>query len=94
MPPDRGMLFVFNRLDRWIFWMKNTKMSLDILWLDAAKTVVHIEANVPICTRTDEGCPRYRTLRNAQYVLELGTGMAEQFGIRQDSQLSITFPLP
>ena len=94
MPSNHGMLFIFRRLGFWTFWMKNTKMPLDILWLDASKTVVHIEMHVPICTRTDEGCPRYRTSKEALYVLELKAGMAEHFSIAKGSSLKITLPKP
>lgn len=92
MPADHGMLFVFDKLDRWIFWMKNTRMPLDLIWLGPTHKVVHLEPSVPICTRTDEGCPRYRSLKEAQYVLELGAGRAKEFKITPNSQLTITFP--
>lgn len=89
MPSDHGMLFIFRELDYWNFWMKNTKMPLDIIWLDVDWKVVHIESHVPICTKTDDSCPRYRTLKEALYVLELRAGMAEHFNILVDSQLTV-----
>ncbi|MGB0910866.1 MAG: DUF192 domain-containing protein [Nitrospirales bacterium] len=89
MPHDHGMLFVFNKSDHWTFWMKNTKMSLDILWIDSSEKVVHIEPNVSICTRTDEGCPRYHTPKESLYVLELKAGMAQHFEITVGSELKI-----
>ncbi|GJL63317.1 MAG: hypothetical protein NPIRA04_19710 [Nitrospirales bacterium] len=89
MAPDRGMLFIFRELDYWNFWMKNTKMPLDIIWLDVDWNVVHIESHVPICTKTDDSCPRYRTQKKALYVLELGAGMAERYNINLDSQLTV-----
>ncbi|MCA9472262.1 MAG: DUF192 domain-containing protein [Nitrospirales bacterium] len=92
MPPDHGMLFVFRELDHWTFWMKNTKIPLDIIWLDQNGHVVHIESNVPVCTRMDEGCPRYHTLKEALYVLELNAGMAKHYGISIASQLTIKLP--
>lgn len=92
MPRDQGMLFIFKELDHWTFWMKNTKMPLDIIWLDTAQKVVHIESNVPICTRTDEGCPRYHTLKEALYVLELVAGMAKHHNLTLGSQLTIRLP--
>ena len=90
MPHDHGMLFVFNKSGHWTFWMKNTKMSLDILWIDDSKKVVHVEPNVSICTRTDEGCPRYHTPKESHYVLELKAGMAQHFGITVGSQLKMS----
>ncbi len=92
MPTDHGMLFIFRELDHWTFWMKNTKMPLDIIWLDKEGKVVHIESNVPICTRTDEGCPRYRTLKEALYVLELGAGLAKYYNMTIGSHLTIKLP--
>ena len=92
MPLDHGMIFIFRKSERHIFWMKNTKMPLDIIWLDSDHKVVHIEHNVPICTRTDEGCPRYRSNKDAQYVLELGSGGAIHYDITVGSQLTITMP--
>jgi hypothetical protein len=35
---DHGMLFVFGQPSPWTFWMKNTKISLDLIWLDEKKT--------------------------------------------------------
>ncbi|WP_447970527.1 DUF192 domain-containing protein [Nitrospira sp. M1] len=89
MPPDHGMLFIFQELDYWNFWMKNTKIPLDIIWIDVDWKVVHIESHVPICTKTDDSCPRYRTLKEALYVLELGAGMAKHYNIRLGSQLIV-----
>jgi len=89
MAPDHGMLFIFRELDYWNFWMKNTKMPLDIIWLDVDWNVVHIESHVPICTKTDDSCPRYRTMKEALYVLELGAGMTERYKINLDSQLTV-----
>ncbi len=93
MPHNHGMLFIFRKSNFWTFWMKNTKMSLDIIWIDASKKVVHIEPNVSICTRTDEGCPRYHTLKESLYVLELKAGMAQHHGISVGSPLTIEYPL-
>ncbi len=93
MPHNHGMLFIFDKPGHWTFWMKNTKMSLDILWIDALGEVVHLEQNVSICTRTDEGCPRYHTLKESRYVLELKAGMARQFEIKAGSTLKINLPL-
>ena len=67
--PDQGMLFVFDREDHHLFWMKNTPISLDILWLDRGRRVVHIEASVPPCK--EDPCPLYRPKAPALYVLEL-----------------------
>ncbi len=92
LAPDHGMLFTWSEPGKWTFWMKNTKIPLDIMWLDTDGKVVHLESNVPICTRKDEGCPRYHPSQIALYALELRAGMAERLGIRKGTVLEIAFP--
>lgn len=92
LAPDQGMLFQFPELGYWTFWMKNTKIPLDILWLDHLGTIIHIESNVPICTRTDDHCPRYYSYQKSWQVLELKAGMAEKLKLGPGDRLQITIP--
>ena len=95
MAPDRGMLFTFPEFQEpgyWTFWMKNTKMPLDILWLDREGTIVHLERYVPICTRTDNLCPRYRPKTAAVQVLELRAGQAATLKLTVGTTLTIELP--
>src|SRR5690348_4917825 len=81
---DHGMLFVFGQPHAWSFWMKNTKIALDLIWLDDKKRVVHIERNVPICTRTDDSCPQYRpNSEDAVFVLEITGGTVGSYKIEK-----------
>jgi hypothetical protein len=89
---DRGMLFTFGAAQPWTFWMKNTKIPLDIIWMDAKKRIVHIERNVPICTRTDDTCPLYEPTEGALYVLELGGGVAEGYHLQRGLTLKFSVP--
>ena len=89
---DRGMLFIFGDAQPWTFWKKNTKISLDIIWMDAKKTIIHIERNVPICTRQDDGCPQYHSEEGALYVLELGAGRAAALQLQRGMKLSFKQP--
>ncbi|MEK6604596.1 MAG: DUF192 domain-containing protein, partial [Nitrospirota bacterium] len=43
MAPDAGMLFRFEEAGEWSFWMKNTKVALDILWIGPDKKIAYIE---------------------------------------------------
>lgn len=88
--PDQGMLFVFEREDRHSFWMKNTLVPLDMLWLDSAKRVIHIAANVPPCK--EDPCPSYGPDVPARYVLELRGGGAAENGIKLNDQLQFVLP--
>jgi uncharacterized membrane protein (UPF0127 family) len=89
---DRGMLFVFGDLQAWSFWMKNTKIPLDIVWMDDKRKIVHIERNVPICTRIDDSCPQYRSNEGAMFVLELGGGRAEALDLQHGKKLEFKVP--
>ena len=76
---DDGMLFVFPNLDYHSFWMKNTLIPLDIIWLDSNWRVTDIYMNAPPCTRIP--CPVYRPLQKAQYVLELPAFSTNRYSI-------------
>lgn len=89
---DHGMLFIFNEPQAWTFWMKNTKIPLDLIWLDGKKRVIYIERNVPICTRTDESCPQYRPNDDALFVLEIAGGTVDGYKIEKGSKLQFTQP--
>lgn len=92
MAPDRGMLFLFPESGDHAFWMKNTLISLDMIWLDQFGTILHLEANVPICTRKDDGCPRYQSPHKSLQILELNAGMANKLDLAIGSQLMIDLP--
>jgi uncharacterized membrane protein (UPF0127 family) len=55
LPPNAGMLFLFSEPGIHKFWMKNTMIPLDIIWMDSAGKVVFVSANTPQC-RADP-CP-------------------------------------
>jgi uncharacterized membrane protein (UPF0127 family) len=76
---DRGMLFVFQNERVYPFWMKNTLIPLDIIWMNHEKEVVYIEHRAQPC-RTEE-CPLYDPKKPALYVLELNGGAANESGI-------------
>jgi len=88
--PDQGMLFVFEEPDLHGFWMKNTRIPLDMLWLDSDKRIVHIERDVPPCVA--EPCPTYVTRIPARYVLELKGGSAEARGLKLYDRLEFILP--
>ena len=75
---DRGMIFIFETADFHSIWMKNCKFPIDILWLDEAKTVVHVAETVPPCK--SDPCPVYNPMRRAWYVIELNAGQARREG--------------
>lgn len=92
LPSDHGMLFVFAEEQEWSFWMKNTRIPLDIIWIDKTKKIVHVERNVPICTRTDDSCPNYQPISPALYVLELKAGRADDLKLQRGTRLKFEVP--
>ena len=81
---DAGMLFVFPRADRYGFWMRETLIPLDMIWLDAGRRIVHIEHQVPPCTA--DPCAVYQPVSPALYVLEIAAGQAQAQGLTEGAQ--------
>ena len=87
LPPYTGMLFIFPEEDAHPFWMKNTYISLDIIWLNRNRRVVHIERGVPPCTH--DPCAQYEPDEDALYVLEFNAGFADDFIIQEGDKVEI-----
>lgn len=76
LAPDRGMLFLFSRPGPQVFWMRNTLIPLDIVYIGADGRVVSISRNVqPL---DESGTP---SAGPAQFVLEIAGGRAAQIGL-------------
>lgn len=71
---DRGMLFFFPESGEYPFWMKNTLIPLDMIWIDEQRRIAHVSSNVPLCKA--DPCPNYPPNATAKYVLELAAGVA------------------
>lgn len=80
MHQDKGMLFVFEEEVQHGFWMKNTLIPLDMLFLDDELRIVDIISDVPICTT--QYCKSYVPDSMYLYVLEVNAGFANQHQIR------------
>lgn len=78
---NEGMLFVFQREGQYNFWMNGMKFPIDILWLDTAGKVVHIESNAQPC-ESELDCPDYTPAKNALYVLETAAGFVERHDVK------------
>lgn len=78
--PATGMLFFFPVDGEYGFWMKNTMIPLDMLWIDSSRKVVHIKTDVPPCRI--EQCPSYEPGVTARYVLELAAGEVAKRGLK------------
>jgi uncharacterized membrane protein (UPF0127 family) len=87
LAPNRGMLFFHTAESFYPYWMKNCKISLDMIWMDEGRRIVEIAANVPPCPPDTENCPSYGGHEKAMYVLELGGGQAAKHGLRKGQRL-------
>lgn len=72
MPANRGMLFVWENEQPRTFWMKNTLIPLDMIWINGLNEIVDIQAAEPCKV---ENCPHYSGKAPAKYVLELNQGV-------------------
>jgi len=87
---NAGMLFVFEDAGEWSFWMKNTKVALDILWIGPDKRIVYVEENVPICRQ--DPCPEYKPSKDALYALELPAGSVKREKLAKGMKLTFNLP--
>ena len=89
MAPDHGMLFEFDREEPVSFWMKNTYIPLDMIFIAPSGVVTHIAANAePLSERVvPSGGPSIA-------VLELDGGMAASIGLRVGDKVRHPFFKP
>ncbi len=86
LAPGTGMLFVYDNPGDYQFWMKDTRINLDMIWIDANKQIVHIEQNVK-----PESYPQtFGSNAPAQYILEISGGEAAKRGIKPGSHVQFT----
>jgi uncharacterized membrane protein (UPF0127 family) len=82
LAPDRGMLFVHPRPGNYAYWMYQTRIPLDILWLDSHRDIVEMVENAQPCKTQASKCEQYGGKEVSAYVLEIGGGMAKKYGLR------------
>jgi uncharacterized protein len=87
--PHTGMIFVFERDEPVDFWMKNTLVPLDMIFVAADGTVRRVFADVPVVEPTlpDDRIPREGS--QAKYVIELPAGEASKDGIAAGVKLDL-----
>ena len=86
LPPDEGMLFLMSgdhalERDGWPFWMHNTLIPLDIIWIDKDMTIVEIVDNAKVRDDAEVGGHK-----PARFVLEVNAGFAAAHGIAKGAK--------
>ncbi|HEV8609687.1 MAG TPA: DUF192 domain-containing protein [Thermoanaerobaculia bacterium] len=85
LPARSGMLFLFTDAGPHKFWMKNTMIPLDMIWMDAEGRVLFVSADTPPCKA--DPCPNYGPDVPAASVLEIAGGMAAKEKVTVGSRI-------
>ena len=81
---DSGMLFIFQEESIHPFWMKNTLIPLDMIWVNSNDEVVFIKNNAQPCNET---CKNIVPNSSSTYTLEINAGLAEKYNISVGNKL-------
>lgn len=89
LPADAGMLFIFDSSRPVSFWMKNTYISLDIVFANEAKQIVSIAKNTTPLSETfiPSGAP-------AMYVVEVNAGFCDTHGVNVGDSMDFSRTVP
>ncbi|MFY0255891.1 DUF192 domain-containing protein [Chitinophaga sp. 30R24] len=83
MSDDQGMLFIFPDMEERAFWMKNTYISLDIIYIADNMEIVSIQKYAtPL---SEESLPSYK---KAKYVLEVNGGFSDKYHISYGDKIT------
>lgn len=85
MAENQAMLFVFNNMQPRSFYMKNTEIPLDIIYLNAEKEIVSIQKNAK---PFDESS--LTSEAPSQYVLEINAGLSEKWKLEKGDKISFS----
>jgi uncharacterized membrane protein (UPF0127 family) len=80
---DEGMLFVFNHMGKYPFWMKDMNFAIDIIWLGKDLRVIYIKKNA-----TPESYPEtFSSSQDAKYVLEVLSQFSEKNNLKEGDRV-------
>lgn len=89
MQDEHGMLFLFPDEEQQSFWMKNTLIPLDMIFIRADRTILGIVENATPKTLTPRNVPG-----DSQFVLEVNAGVSAKRGFRAGQKVDFYAPLP
>jgi len=81
LAPDHGMLFVHPVSGHYSYWMYQTYIPLDMIWMDENHRIVEIVESAPPCKTAASKCAHFGGNQTARFVLELNGGESRKFGI-------------
>ncbi len=86
LPKDQGMIFIYKDEKPRSFWMKNTLIPLDLIFIDSDNKIVDIKKDFQPC-KTDV-CETY-TSKPAVYVIEVNAGIVDELGIEIGEKIEL-----
>lgn len=86
MKQDEGMLFIFDELGKYGFWVKDMNFPLDVVWINEEGRVVYEVNNVSLDTYPGV----FINEVSARYVLEVNAGVTEKLGIYLGTKLAFS----
>lgn len=90
LAPTDGMIFLFDEPGNYPFWMKNTLIPLDMIWVDKNAQIVWIAQSVPPCKA--DPCPSFDHKGMASYVVEVVSGFATDHKLKVGDKLVLQLP--
>lgn len=85
MTDEQGMLFIFAEAEEQSFWMKNTYISLDIMYVGADQEIVSIQKYAtPL---SEESLPSFK---KAKYVVETNAGFADKYKVKYGDKIAFS----
>lgn len=88
---NHGMLFVWKDEERRSFWMKNTLIPLDMIFISSNGTVLNVETAYPEPNSSDSELKHYFSDGKAMYVIEVNAGFAENNSIRKGNSVELDY---
>ncbi|MBI3392286.1 MAG: DUF192 domain-containing protein [Nitrospirae bacterium] len=86
LAPFKGMLFLYNAAQPRQFWMRNTRIPLDIIFARGER-IVRVHRGVPPCPDSVRNCPVYASGEPSDTILEIAGGSAETLGVREGDRI-------
>ena len=88
LPAGRGMLFIHPEENIFHYWMYQTKIPPDIIWMDPDHRIVEMSQDTPPCTSSSaKQCPNYGGNFKSKYVLEVNAGVVKKNGLKAGDTL-------
>jgi len=78
---DKGMIFIYPQEQQVAFWMKNTLIPLDMVFMTSDFEVVDYFKDVPPCE--EDPCPHYIPSKHPKYIVELNAGKINEMGLER-----------